>query len=1086
MKPWFFISCLMLVLVLAFVGSDTAAVPLSSVLIPTPSPRLDPILTNDIMPALDHPEADQHDVAASDYTVTPILFVPNDLTPNPFALQTIDRQMQLIQRWYAEQLRGTTFTLEPAQIVIGWHPLAYYYDGCYPPGADSSCLWEYTVWDLVWSDMYNHGYPWQENRVRALFFQNDGLAAPGLGSLNQFIIGIYPITTFGDCAEPGCQLKIMEGATAHELGHSFNLGHTAADPEDSPSKALMYLGYANFPRATLVNTSVNPERDLLLASPFFNTQIEVKDGGFEDCLEFWTRTVEAASCLSDAQRSGLSALLLLPNDGQSYQISQVITATGGQAYDFSGWLKITAPAAVGHYDTPHYALEVAITGTHAYVADDDAGLRIIDVVNPTAPTERGFYDTPGSARDVSVQGRYAYLADWFDGLRVIDISNPMTPTQVGAYDTPWAVDGVAVVGDYAYVADGFTGLGVIDISEPTTPTLAGSFYDTPGLALDVAVEGDYAYVADWDHGLRIIDVSDPAALTEIGFYDTSRSAIAVAVKDAYAYVADDMGGLRIIRISNPAVPTQVGVCDTPGRALGVAVTGSYAYIADGDKGLRIVDVSNPATPVEIDAYDTSGQAEGLAVSGGYVYVADGFNGLSVVDTDLDHQANAQIQLQALSQAQSVLSTFVAGHYLTETVGWERFGASAVMPTGTVAARLVITTSGSGPVVYVDDVDFHPAHFMPLAPLPMIHTDGDVMPTLQPVPQWADVTSATSFQLQIATDRHFDEPIIDVMTPSLFYAVSDGLNYNRRYFWRVQGSNGMGQGSWSPTWSFIPRPSDSYYDDEFDSDALRSGWFWVREDQSHWGLGQRPNALAIRTQAGDLSGTTNTAKNLLLREAPPEDFDVSTFVDMPLEANSQQSGLLVYQDDDNYIKIMRVMNNWPRVEVLAEVNGHIVELASRPVLSGLPMRIMRKGNTYTTYYSVDGATWRSLGQPITTNWSDLKIGLTAYNPPGASETTAYFYWFRVKPGCTQIMADILPPGSGSVVQSAGDCDNDLGHSAGFSVTLAANPAPGYKFESWSGDIEGTTNPINITAHQDMTVTAHFMSWRVYLPLVLRSD
>ena len=56
-----------------------------------------------------------------------------------------------------------------------------------------------------------------------------------------------------------------------------------------------------------------------------------------------------------------------------------------------------APAEVGFYDTPGYAYGVAVAGSYAYVADGDAGLRVINVANPAAPVEVGFYDTPGYA-----------------------------------------------------------------------------------------------------------------------------------------------------------------------------------------------------------------------------------------------------------------------------------------------------------------------------------------------------------------------------------------------------------------------------------------------------------------------------------------------------------------------------------------------------------------------------------------------------------------------------------------------------------------------------------------------------------------
>ena len=82
--------------------------------------------------------------------------------------------------------------------------------------------------------------------------------------------------------------------------------------------------------------------------------------------------------------------------------------------------------------------------------------------------ELGTIDTPGDANDVVVVGDLAYVADNQAGLRIIDISNPEEPTEVGFFDTPGTALHVAISGDYAYVADGPGGLCIVDISEPSS------------------------------------------------------------------------------------------------------------------------------------------------------------------------------------------------------------------------------------------------------------------------------------------------------------------------------------------------------------------------------------------------------------------------------------------------------------------------------------------------------------------------------------------------------------------------------------------------------------------------------------------
>jgi hypothetical protein len=286
---------------------------------------------------------------------------------------------------------------------------------------------------------------------------------------------------------------------------------------------------------------------------------------------------------------------------------------------------------VGYYDTPGGVGGVAVAGNYAYIADGEAGFRVINISNPATPTEIGFCDTPGFAYGLVIEGSHAYIADEECGLRVIDISNPAAPFEIGSYDTPGTAWGVAVVGEYAFLADGnCDGLLVFNISNSALPTLVGSFCP-PGYPYGVAVVGNYAFVAASNRGLRVIDIRSPTSPMEVGSYDTPGWAYHVAVAGNKAYVTDDVCGLRVIDITIPTAPTEVGYYDTPMTAVGVAVAGDYAYVADSHGGLRVIDISNPSTPTETGFYDTPGDAQCVAVVGNYAYVADFNSGLGIYD-----------------------------------------------------------------------------------------------------------------------------------------------------------------------------------------------------------------------------------------------------------------------------------------------------------------------------------------------------------------------------------------------------------------------------------------------------------------------
>ena len=293
---------------------------------------------------------------------------------------------------------------------------------------------------------------------------------------------------------------------------------------------------------------------------------------------------------------------------------------------------------VGSYDTPEYAVGVAMNGNYAYVATCVSGLRVINVSNPSNPVETGFSDTLYCAEDVVVSGNYAYVATYGSGLRVVDISNPASPFEVGSFEiSGHHANDITLSGNYVYVVFGSytwpSGLRVVNITNPSNPVLEGS-YDTPGDAYGIEVSGGYyAYVADgWWDGLRVIAVSTATSPVEVGSYETSGHAEAVAVSGNYTYLVILESGLHVINVSNPANPARVGYCDTPGGARGVALSGNYAYVASGSAGgLRVIDVSNPASPLTVGYYDTPGIAFDVAVSGNYAYVADHSSGLRIID-----------------------------------------------------------------------------------------------------------------------------------------------------------------------------------------------------------------------------------------------------------------------------------------------------------------------------------------------------------------------------------------------------------------------------------------------------------------------
>jgi hypothetical protein len=305
----------------------------------------------------------------------------------------------------------------------------------------------------------------------------------------------------------------------------------------------------------------------------------------------------------------------------------LVVFLGGIAYTQTDSLNVRF---VGACETPGKAKAVYVSGSYAYVADCDAGLRVIDVSIPSEPLEIGSYDPPGMSLDVFISGNYAYVANLND-LLVIDVSIPSNPQEVGYCDV--AANDVHVVDPYAYVALNAwdNGLRVVDVSVPSNPHEVGSHENT-GWATDVYVASSYAYVTSafmGGGGLQVIDVSTPSAPQEIGYYTAPSGPEAVCVSGSYAYIANHTDGLRVIDVSRPERPQEISYRNTPEDAQDVYVSGLYAYVSGGE--LRIFNISTPSDPQEVGYYNTPGYSEGVYVSDPYVYIADGDAGLGIYE-----------------------------------------------------------------------------------------------------------------------------------------------------------------------------------------------------------------------------------------------------------------------------------------------------------------------------------------------------------------------------------------------------------------------------------------------------------------------
>ena len=81
-------------------------------------------------------------------------------------------------------------------------------------------------------------------------------------------------------------------------------------------------------------------------------------------------------------------------------------------------------------------------------------LQIYDISNPTSPTHRSNYGTPGGAHRAVLSDNHAYVADGEMGLLVVDLSQPLAPTVAASYRHAEPVRDVAVHDSLVVIAVG--------------------------------------------------------------------------------------------------------------------------------------------------------------------------------------------------------------------------------------------------------------------------------------------------------------------------------------------------------------------------------------------------------------------------------------------------------------------------------------------------------------------------------------------------------------------------------------------------------------------------------------------------------
>jgi regulation of enolase protein 1 (concanavalin A-like superfamily) len=194
-----------------------------------------------------------------------------------------------------------------------------------------------------------------------------------------------------------------------------------------------------------------------------------------------------------------------------------------------------------------------------------------------------------------------------------------------------------------------------------------------------------------------------------------------------------------------------------------------------------------------------------------------------------------------------------------------------------------------------------------------------------------------------------------------------------------------------TWTAPPLPESGFWDD-FDG-AVGENWKWYYPDEDYVSLELAPGKLRIYPQSGGLP--SGNPRNLLLANAPQDDYEISTFLAFTPESNYQFAGLLILNDLNNalqfgvgYAECTDPLNCLGRALYFTSFQDGAPSEQTIATLANdtdqIYLRLQRQGKNYRAEYSLDGLEWLQAGvltNPLTPNWVGLTAGQSesGYNP-----------------------------------------------------------------------------------------------------------
>jgi hypothetical protein len=235
------------------------------------------------------------------------------------------------------------------------------------------------------------------------------------------------------------------------------------------------------------------------------------------------------------------------------------------------------------------------------IAQDDEGLFLYDVSEPSSISQLGVLDRIGVISDSKISGNIAFVACGDMGLRAVDISNPNEPVEIGVFQAG-RLNHVCLLDTIAIVSDDTFGIRIIDITNPEDMIEISNLDLNSDCIYNLSNDSNIVFVSKIkdeapvsERGLWIVDISDPSTPEIISQTPMSQLEY-LAYESGYVYIPvynTSSCCIRIYDVMNPANPQLIDSIPnlTP---RGLAITNHILCVGIQNEGVYFYNVSDPA------------------------------------------------------------------------------------------------------------------------------------------------------------------------------------------------------------------------------------------------------------------------------------------------------------------------------------------------------------------------------------------------------------------------------------------------------------------------------------------------------------